>query len=198
MRRTHVLHEGIREEETNVYGCRAPSQGRKCDKPSTIKAEWAEEYVARKFLGMVGSWEVIETRKVAGYDPGPEINEVSAELEEHMKQSGRFRSEAGRRIWEEKATALETRLAELEATPRRPPSTEVVRTGRTYADTWHAKDDAGRRRMLLDAGALLTVGQGRKGSRYAVDEARFDFQIGEHGDPEAEQLADILAQERES
>ncbi|MFD8262342.1 recombinase family protein [Streptomyces griseoluteus] len=183
---------------TSVYGCRAAAQGRTCAAPATIKAEWAEDYAARAFLGRVGSWEVIETRKIAGYDPGPEINEVSAELDEHMRQSGRFRSETGRRIWEEKATALETRLVELEATPRRPPMTEVLRTGRTYADVWNAKDEAGKRRMLLDAGALMTVKQGRRGGRHAVDESRFTFEVGADADPAASHLADIADQEREA
>ncbi|MEY2241597.1 recombinase family protein [Streptomyces sp. BF23-18] len=180
---------------TNIYGCRAASQGVKCAKPATIKAEWLEEYVTREFLKLVGSWEVIETRKVPGYDPGPEINEVASELEEHMAQSGRARSEAGRRLWQEKHDALDARLAELEATPRRPPVEQVVRTGRTYADDWHARGSAGRRQMLLDAGARVTVKQGRRGGRYAADESRFDFAIARHDDPTAAHLAEILDEE---
>ncbi|MFJ9819703.1 recombinase family protein [Streptomyces sp. NPDC101151] len=183
------------KRKTNVYGCRAATLGRKCEAPATIKAEWAEEYAARSFLQRVGTWEVIETRKIAGYDPGPEINEVSGELEEHMKQSGRFRSEAGRRLWEEKANALESRLAELEATPRRPPMTEVVHTGRTYADVWTAKDDTSKRRMLLDAGALMTVSQGRTGGKHTVDESRFQFEVGQHEDLEQDSLDDVAYQE---
>ncbi|MFF2993314.1 recombinase family protein [Streptomyces sp. NPDC057950] len=181
---------------TNIYGCRAASQGVKCAKPATIKAEWLEEYVTREFLALVGSWEVVETRKIPGYDPGPEINEVSSELEEHMAQSGRARSEAGRRLWQEKHDALDARLAELEATPRRPPLEEIVRTGRTYADDWHARDSASRRQMLLDAGALVTVKQGRRGGRYAADESRFDFGIAQFDDPEAARMAEIMEEEQ--
>ncbi|WP_406108874.1 recombinase family protein [Streptomyces sp. NBC_01003] len=180
---------------TNIYGCRATTHGVTCEKPASIKAEWIEEYVEREFLKVAGTWEIVETRKIAGYDPGPEINEVAAELEEHMTQSGRARSEAGRRLWQEKHDALDARLAELEATPRRPPLEETIRTGRTYADDWKTRDSAGRRGMLLDAGVRVSVKQGRKGSRYAVDESRFEFGLGQYDDPEAVRLAEILEEE---
>ncbi|GAA3686234.1 recombinase family protein [Streptomyces iranensis] len=182
------------KRKTNVYGCRSAAHGVTCETPASIKAEWVEEYVKREFLQHAGRWEVIEIRKIPGYDPGPEIGEVSAELEAHMKQSGRFRSEAGRRLWEEKATALETRLEELEATPRRPPVEEEIRTGRTYADQWESEDDAGKRNMLLDAGARVLVKQSRAGGKHALDESRLAFDVAQHSDPEAEALEEARHQ----
>ncbi|WP_406864011.1 recombinase family protein [Streptomyces sp. HUAS MG47] len=182
------------KRKTNIYGCRAAAQGRVCNQPATMKAEWLEEYAERQFLAVAGSLEVIEIRKIPGYDPGPEISEITDELDAHMEQSGRFRSVAGKRVWEAKATALETRLEELEATPRRPPREETVRTGRTYADVWAAQTPAGRRNMLLDAGARVDVRQGRGGGRYGADESRLTFTLAQHADPEAEALEEARHQ----
>lgn len=177
----------------SIYGCRAATQGRVCSAQANIKTEWIESYVERRFLATVGGWEVVEVRKVPGYDPGPELGEVAAELEVHMTQSGRFRSDAGRRMWEAKSDALESRLTELERTPRRPPREETVRTGRSHADVWATQDSAGKRAMLLGAGVHVTVRQGRRGGRYGVDESRFTFDMGAQfsDDPVAARLAEV-------
>ncbi|MEU7635817.1 recombinase family protein [Streptomyces sp. NPDC039016] len=162
----------------NIYGCRPFADGRTCSATANIKAEWLEEYVKEEFLARVGSWELVEVRTIPGYDPGPELAEVSAELEAHMAEAERFRSDAGRRIWQSTADSLEARLADLEATPARPPQEHVVRTGKTYADEWHRQDVIGRRRMLLDAGARVVVKPGRKGGRHRPDVARLSFTLG--------------------
>lgn len=69
-------------------------------------------------------------------------------------------------------------------------------TGRTYADDWHAADTAGKRTMLVDAGARLTVKRGTKGGWRTLDLRRVEFTFTGDLDPaieenvaEAEELA---------
>ncbi|MFI9080357.1 recombinase family protein [Streptomyces sioyaensis] len=160
-----------------TYKCGCRSRNETCDSPSAIKREWADEYVEREFLVMVGGLQVQEVHVIPGYDPSPEIDATSAEFEEHQKQEGRQKSKAAREAWQRRADALDARLAELEATPKVEPRRVVTTTGRTYADVWGSADEAGKRRMLMDAGARLTVKRGKPGGWRKLDESRVDFTL---------------------
>jgi transcriptional regulator with AAA-type ATPase domain len=59
------------------------------------------------------------------------------------------------------------------------PRQEVIRTHRTYADEWMAKDTAERRQMLVEAGVRLTVKRGTRGGWRKLDESRVSFEIRE-------------------
>lgn len=183
--------------KTIVYGCRALARGRKCAAKASIRADWLEEWTVEQFLTRVGPWPVTRVVRHAGYDPGPELAEVSAELRAHMGERARFKSAAGRQMWQETADALESRAAELEATPAVEAREEIVKTGKTYRQLWDAADTAGRRRLLIDAGARVTVrpAGGRGGRVTKLDVSRVDFRVGSHDGPETEALDAIEREE---
>ncbi|MFF8455734.1 recombinase family protein [Streptomyces albidoflavus] len=181
-----------------VYGCRALARGRTCTAKASVRADWLDEWATEQFLGHLGDLPVTRVIRHVGYDPGPELVEVMAELTDHMKERKRFKSESGRQVWQATADALEARAAELEATPRVEPHEEVVSTGETYRQLWDAADEIGRRRLLVDAGARITVRPaGRRGRISSLDVSRLTFDVGAHADPEAEALDAIRREEAE-
>ncbi|MFI9444228.1 MULTISPECIES: recombinase family protein [Streptomyces] len=163
--------------KTETYKCGALTRGQKCDAPSIIKREWAEEYVERQFLWMLGALEVTHTRTIPGYDPQPEIDATLAEFEEHQAQRGRQKSNAGKAAWQRHADSLDARLADLESREKTPPRVEEIRSGKTYSRIWASADTAGKRKMLQDAGAHLNVKRSSRGGWRKLDERRVDFTV---------------------
>ncbi|MFI1100958.1 zinc ribbon domain-containing protein [Streptomyces melanogenes] len=182
----------------NVYQCSSYQYGANCPAPSTIRAEWADDYASSEFLRLVGPVQITRTLEIPGYDPQPEIDATVAEMEEHDEQKGRRKSQAGMAAWQRRADALETRLAELESREKTEPRREVLSTGRTYADDWHAADTMTRRTMLVETGARLMVKRGTKGGWRRLDLRRVEFTITGDLDPAIEEnttVADELATE---
>lgn len=163
--------------KTETYKCGSHTRGRKCASPAIIKREWADEYVEREFLRMLGALEITHTRTVPGYDPQPEIDATLAEYEAHRAERGQQKSKAAQASWERHRDALDARLAELEARPKVEPRREEIRTGRRYADDWRDADVTGKRGMLVEAGAILTVKRGTRGGWRKLDESRVSFDV---------------------
>ncbi|MEU8131944.1 recombinase zinc beta ribbon domain-containing protein [Streptodolium elevatio] len=145
---------------TNLYYCNPSARGGFCPSVASVRAEWAEEYVEREFLRLVGHIPYHRVTVIPGYDPAAEIAATLAEYEEHQNQRGRQKSQTARDAWQRQADALDNRLAELESTLSRPERRDVIPTGRTYADDWYAADSDGKREMLIEAGARLIVRKG--------------------------------------
>jgi hypothetical protein len=68
-------------------------------------------------------------------------------------------------------------LTELEARPKIESRREEIRTGRQYADSWRDADVTGKRRMLVEAGTVLTVKRGTRGGWRRLDESRVSFEV---------------------
>ncbi|MFH9432341.1 recombinase family protein [Streptomyces sp. NPDC017615] len=166
-------------KRTTTYKCGAVIRGHKCETPVAIKREWAEEYAEREFLRMVGTLEVTFSRRIPGYDPEPEIRATLTEYEDHQAQQGRQKSASGKAAWQKRADALDARLAELESREAIAPRTELVGTGKTYADLWAAADTAGRRKLMHNAGAHLVVKRETRarGGWRTLDEGRVSFDL---------------------
>ncbi|QDO26093.1 recombinase family protein [Streptomyces sp. S1A1-8] len=165
--------------KTETYKCGSNTRGHKCQSPAIIKREWAEEYAEREFLRQVGALDIKQVRVIPGYDPAPELAATLAEFEEHQKQEGRQKSNAARQAWQKRADALDARLAELEARPKVEARREEISTGRKYADDWKQTDVTGKREMLVEAGAFLTVRRGTRGGWRRLDESRVSFALRE-------------------
>jgi len=163
--------------KTATYKCSAHIRGVMCTAKAIIKREWADEYVESEFLRMLGSLEVTQIRTIPGYDPQAEIDATTAEFEEHQEQKGRQTSTAAKAAWQRRADALDARLAELEAREKVEPRTELISTGKTYADVWAGADDAGKRKMLQEAGAYLSVKRATRGRWHKLDVRRVDFEV---------------------
>ncbi|GAA0599832.1 recombinase family protein [Streptomyces crystallinus] len=182
----------------DVYQCSSYKYGANCPAPSTIRAQWADEYVTTEFLRLVGPVQITRVIEIPGYDPQPEIDATVAEFAEHQKQKGRQKSKAAQAEWQRHADALDSRLAELEAREKTEPRREALPTGRSYADDWNNADAMARRTMLVEAGAKLMIKPGTKGGWRKLDLRRADFTITGDLDPAIEEnatMADALAAE---
>jgi hypothetical protein len=162
-----------------TYRCGAAPRGEICEHPMNIRADWIDEYVTREFLRILGRLEVTHSRTIPGYDPQPEIDATAAEYEAHIKSEGTQTNPVTLAIWEKHRDALDNRITELMSREKVEPRTEEIRTGRLYADEWRDADVTGRRGMLDEAGAILTVKQGTPGGWRKLDESRVSFDIRE-------------------
>jgi hypothetical protein len=144
-----------------------------------MKGPWVDAYAEREFLRVMGRLPVTWVIEVDGYDPGPELAEVTAELAGLIGRQREARSAATRAVWAAEIAKLEARAAELEATPKTEPRREMIRTGERGADLWERSDLEDKRRMLLDAGAVVTVAPVRKngGRSSGPDESRLTFAL---------------------
>ncbi|MFE4609985.1 recombinase family protein [Streptomyces niveus] len=171
------------------YKCNSHARGDLCDLPANIRACWADEHVTAEFLRLVGSVQTTHVVEIPGYDPDPELRATLAEFEEHQQQKGRQKSKHAANAWQERADALDSRIAELESREKVEPQRVVTPTGRTFADEWAEKDTAGRRAMLIEAGVRLDVRRGVRGGWRKLDTRRVDFTMRGDLDPAAEALA---------
>ncbi|QNE73988.1 recombinase family protein [Streptomyces finlayi] len=179
---------------SEVYKCGSWGRGEKCPSPSSVKLEWAEEYVRDRFLAAVGGMQLTETRYIPGYDPQPEIDATTAEYEAHMGEQGQQESKAAQAAWKRRATALDARLAELETREARPARTEVVQLGVTIADAWRDADDKSRRDMLREAGVTIRIKRAKRGRVFKLNEDRVVWNMANdyftQGAKELEAIAD--------
>ncbi|WP_030259385.1 MULTISPECIES: recombinase family protein [Streptomyces] len=173
------------------YGCGHHARGVKCPAPVYIRADWADEYVSTEFLRQAGPISVTRIIEIPGYDPQPEIEATSAELEEHYEEKREQKSVTAMTIWKKRRDALDSRLTELESREKTEPQRIVTATGRTYADEWADADTEGRRRMLVDAGVRLDVRKGTRGGWRTLDPQRVEFSISGELDAPIEELAGI-------
>ncbi|MBH1938002.1 recombinase family protein [Streptomyces sp. AV19] len=175
--RMYLNKQASKANQAPTYKCNSHARGDLCEAPANVRGDWADEYVTREFLALVGALPVTHVIETPGYDPAPEIAATLTEYEEHQRQEGRQRSKAAREAWQRRADALDARLAVLEETPKVEPHREVISTGRTYADEWSEADTTQRRRMLTGAGAHLTVKRGTRGGWRRLDESRVMFSV---------------------
>ena len=63
----------------------------------------------------------------------------------------------------------------------------MITTGQTGAELWRRMDLEGRRRILLEAGAMITVSPSKGGRVTTLDTTRLTFALGET-DPERDAL----------
>jgi len=171
------MYLNAQEGKTPTYKCNSHARGDSCAAPVNVRGDWVDEYVSREFLRMVGALELTISRTIPGYDPQSEIDATLVEYEAHRAERGQQKSKAAQASWQRHMDALDVRLAELESAEKVEPRTEVIETGKTYADQWEDADTAGKRRMLLGAGAHLTVRRGTRGGWRTLDERRVDFDV---------------------
>ncbi|MFE7336708.1 recombinase family protein [Streptomyces griseus] len=176
-----------------TYKCNPYARGSKCAKSANIRGDWADNYVEAEFLRLVGSVQTTHVVVIPGYDPEPELLETLAEFAEHQEQKGRQRSRHAAAEWQRRADALDARIGDLENRERREEQRIVTPTGRTIADEWAAADTAGRRALLVEAGARLEVKRGTRGGWRTLDLRRVHFTVTGELDPAAEAAAATVA-----
>lgn len=177
-RRMYLNTQQSRPGQRPTYKCNSKSNGYECAAPVSLRADWLDAYAEDEFITAVGPMRVSRTRQVPGYDPAIEIAELTADLTALTESAAGARSQAARTALAGRIAALDARLALLEAEKAVPARTEVIYSGRSYAEEWAAADTAGRRAMLLDAGAVIRVTTGRAGGWRSLDASRVSFTLG--------------------
>ncbi|MFF5091573.1 recombinase family protein [Streptomyces niveus] len=177
---------------SDFYKCNSHARGDLCALPANVKAEWVDEHVTAEFLRLVGSVQTKHVVEIPGYDPEPELLSTLAEFNEHQEQKGRQKSRHAAAAWQERADALDARIAMLENSEKRDAQRIVTPTGRTFADEWAAADTASRRAMLIEAGVRLDVRRGTRGGWRKLDTSRVDFHMRGELDPAAEAATDTV------
>ncbi|MGW3827154.1 recombinase family protein [Streptomyces sp. NPDC005071] len=167
--------QSSRSGQRPTYKCGSKGNGRACAAPVSLRADWLEAFAEREFLASVGSLAVTRRIEIPGYDPAHEIAELAADMDE--LRSERPASQAGRNSRQKRLAALDARVAILEAMPAVAPQVRYEETGRTFADTYESADQAGRRRLMTEAGAVVRVKPGRAGGWRTLDESRVHFDL---------------------
>lgn len=194
------MYQSQQEGRNAFYKCNSYCRGGICEKSANVRADWVDDYVTAEFLRLVGSVQTTHVVTVPGYDPEPELRATLAEFAEHQEQKGRQKSKHAAAEWQRRADALDERIADLETREKREPQRIVTPTGRTIADEWTAADTAGRRALLMEAGARLEVRNGGRGGWRRLDVRRVTFTMSGELDPAAEAVAvadaDVTAEQR--
>lgn len=180
------------------YRCAAKAHGRECVKPTYVTADPVDEYVEEAFLDRFGRFELVEVVTIPGVDHRPEIEELEADIQTLAGQLANLRGAAadavGRQI-----QGRSDKLERLQAQPVVPARTEEVRTGVTYGDAWReakAKGDVHEcRRMLLDVGLRVSVGETYRGARDVRARLSVDMVTPDHIDLVQDALDDVAYQE---
>ncbi|MFD7894263.1 recombinase zinc beta ribbon domain-containing protein [Streptomyces sp. NPDC059743] len=191
--RMYLQRKASKPNTAPVYRCSSKARGVPCDSRTHIRADWTDEYVTAAFLRLVGSVQTTHVVEIPGYDPEPELRATLAEFNEHQEQKGRQKSRHARQAWQERADALDNRIADLETREKVEPQHVVTPTGRTFAEEWAEKDTAGRRAMLIEAGVRLDIWCGTRGGWRKLDIRRVDFTMRGELDPAAEAVAVVAA-----
>jgi DNA invertase Pin-like site-specific DNA recombinase len=185
-----------RKAPVRQYRCAAKTHGRECAKPAYVVAAPVDEYTEEAFLDRFGRFELVEVVTIPAVDHRDEIKELEADVETLAGQLANLRGPAadavGRQI-----QGRSDKLERLKAQPVVPARTEEIRTGVTYGDAWRrAKGDAQeRRKMLLDVGLRVTVGETYRGARDVRKRLSVDVVTPDEIDLVADALDDVAYQE---
>ncbi|MFD9813996.1 recombinase family protein [Streptomyces sp. NPDC059080] len=168
-----------------IYRCTQRGTGHAVSAKADVLDKWVEE----RFLEELGNQAVMAYVSDPGQDHTADVARVRESIHRlrRDRQAGLYDGEEDEAEFSEMMGALLKERRQLEALPSRPPSTRRVATGRTYADIWTAADTEGKRQLLLDAGARVTVASG-KHSGAGFDYGRLSFAIAAQADPARAEL----------
>lgn len=153
-----------------IYVCEARARGRVCPGGVAIECERVEAEVERRFLAVVGRWLVVEprvsVREVAGLAAVEEalrattdaLRDPDADLPALFERLTRLREERDR----------------LGALPEEP-VVEMIESGRTFAEAWADYDTAGRRSLLANSGASISIARAPQRGKWNPERVRVDF-----------------------
>jgi len=136
----------------------------RCKHSREIRAEDLEAVTAQMVIGVIlGGFAVHRREFIPAEDHTAELEAAVRGLEELAQMAGTAQSETARETLQRQMSALDARIAELEALPSRPARTELRPTGVTYAEEWERLDEEGRRELLLNTGIQVAANKNREG-----------------------------------
>ena len=192
------LSAGPRNSAKRQYRCAAKAHGRECRKPTYVTADPVDAYVEEAFLDRFGRFELVEVITIPGVDHRGEIKELEADIETLAGQLANLRGPAAAAVGKQ-IQGRSDKLERLQAQPVVPARMEEVRTGVTYGDAWREakanKDLHACRKMLLDVGLRVVVGETYRGARDVRARLSVEMVTPDHIDLVDDALADVTYQE---
>jgi site-specific DNA recombinase len=116
---------------------------------TTIPAAAAEEYAEEELLRTLGDEDVTQRVWVPGDSNEAELRAAVAAFDELSSAAGKMTSRTASDRLQRQLSALDVRIAELEAKPSREGQYEDRPTGQTYRQAWEKDTDPDARRALL-------------------------------------------------
>jgi site-specific DNA recombinase len=139
------------------YRCSAKAvSGLSCGNGS-IRDNLLEGTVERWLLDTIGHLARHVKVHVPGEDHTEELGQAQAAMGELSEALGGISSKAGRQAVLGQISALDERIARLEALPSRPPGVKWEPTGKTFGEHWATLDNEGKGQFFRDAGIRVDV-----------------------------------------
>jgi site-specific DNA recombinase len=144
-----------------------------------------ENHVEAEFLRKFGRLPVVRMVEHVGENFRPQIRqaeEALSDLEKDRYERGLFKGDDGAQRYATQYARLEERVADLKERQRhaKPAGVEMVPTGKNHEEVWREADVAGKRDLLLGAGAYVEVAPAGKAGK-VLDLSRLAVHFGEEG-----------------
>jgi DNA invertase Pin-like site-specific DNA recombinase len=163
----------------HYYYCRASARTWPVENPTDrcqaglLQSHQVDARLGDLLLAVCGKLEVLVPVKIKGESHRDELAEAEAILADLITRAA-GKGEAVSRVYEGQIAAVEARIGALSQLPETADRVELRSTGLTFAEKWEAADRGERRRILVDAGVRVFVGQAKRGSGYAEEAALTD------------------------
>jgi len=139
--------------------CRA-GLGKRCPARS-VNADWLETKTRDVFLAEAGHVPIMTKIVTPDTSSARQLAAVGRQIADLTAE--RFVHGVQRPDYDEVMASLTTQHAALAAAPGKPPETRWEDTGRTVADEWEARDDNGKRLLMINAGFSVSVAKVKSG-----------------------------------
>lgn len=130
----------------------------------SVRADELEQILEDELRNQIGDVEIYEDVYVPGTGAAEDLEAAVFALDELTDAMGRASSRTARERLSERISALDKRIADLEALPHEPARTERRPTGQTYGEALEGYDLEQRRTLLQRLGVsvrVLLTGKGR-------------------------------------
>ncbi|MFE6080712.1 recombinase family protein [Streptomyces virginiae] len=190
----------VKGKDYSTYVCRAGVGKLGIHRPNVITAHYLDELVTADQLKRWGGFALMRWMEPDG-SAVLQLSEVTTQIERLAGNLAQLEPNGtAARMAISQLTALEKRQTELRAEADHAEG-RWVHAGGTVADEWQRRTDEGRRALLADLGARVTVRPARPGAPRRFDSSRvsidFEGPAWFQGDLAAAELAAIADVERE-
>ncbi|SFP08289.1 recombinase family protein [Amycolatopsis rubida] len=128
-----------------------------CKHGPILRAEELEEEVHALFLMALGPLQQVERVFIPASDNTLEIENSRKALDELYTERAEVKSETAKEAIKAAIRFQDTRLAELEKTPKSEARYEYIPKGRSYFQAWNSMDESERRNLILESGITVAV-----------------------------------------
>jgi site-specific DNA recombinase len=126
-----------------------------------IPAQWLQDKARDVFLAEAGHVPIMTRIVTPDTSHATQIAAIGHQIAELTTE--RFVLGVQREDYDKHIATLTKQHAELSAAPGKPPEVRWEDTGRTVTDEWEARDEDGRRLLMIDAGFKINIAKMRSG-----------------------------------